>query len=167
MTRLASLLLALALVPLMGGSLAGGSLTGRTGSVGLVGFSYSTNGMSTEQMCSYGVRSEGGRYLADIELYCRLEYTDVPLEDEEVRRLEQLIADHGLWDWNGFSKSSPDVLDGKGFSLSASFEDGREIRAWGSNSFPKGYSAAAQAIEDFFADVMARRGIDPESDMDK
>lgn len=167
MTRLASLLLALALVPLMGGGLAGGSLTGRTGSDALVGFSYRTSGMSAEEIRAYSVRTEGGRCLADIELYCRLEYADVPLEDDEVGRLERLIADLGLWDWNGFSQSSPDVLDGKSFSLSASFADGREIRAWGSNAFPEGYMEAAQAIEDFFADVMARRGIDPESDMDK
>lgn len=167
MTRLASLLLALALVPLMGGGLAGGSLAGRTGSDALVGFSYRTSGMSAEEIRAYGVRTEGGRCLADIELYCRLEYADVPLEDEEVGRLERLIADFGLWDWNGFSGSNPDVLDGESFSLSASFADGREIKAWGSNSFPAGYFDAAQAIEEFFADVMARRGIDPESDMGK
>lgn len=162
MTHLASLLLALALVPLMGGGLAG-----RTGSDALVGFSYRTSGMSAEEIRAYGVRTEGGRCLADIELYCCLEYADVPLEDEEVRRLERLIADFGLWDWNGFSVSNPDVLDGESFSLSASFADGREIKAWGSNSFPAGYFDAAQAIEEFFADVMARRGIDPESDMGK
>lgn len=170
MTRLASLLLALALVPLMGGGLAGGNLaggglTGRTGSAGLVGFSYSTSGMSAEAIRAYSVRTEGGRCLADIELYCRLEYAGLPLEDDEVGRLERLIADFGLWDWNGFSGSSPDVLDGKSFALSVSFADGREIKAWGSNSFPAGYFDAAQAIEEFFADVMARRGIDPESDM--
>ena len=162
MTRLAALLLALALVPLMGGG-----PVGRTGSDALVGFSYRTSGMSAEEIRSYSVRTEGGRCLADIELYCCLEYMDVPLEDEEVRGLERLIADCGLWDWNGFSGSNPDVLDGESFSLSASFADGREIRAWGSNSFPEGYFHADQAIEDFFAGVMARHGIDPDSDMNK
>ena len=162
MTRLAALLLALALVPIMGGG-----PVSRTGSDALVGFSYRTSGMSAEEIRSYSVRTEGGRCLADIELYCCLEYTDVPLEDEEVRGLERLIADCGLWDWNGFSGSNPDVLDGESFSLSASFADGREIRAWGSNSFPGGYFHADQAIEDFFAGVMARHGIDPDSDMNK
>ena len=162
MTRLAALLLALALVPIMGGG-----PVGRTGSDALGGLSYRTSGMSAEEIRSDSVRTEGGRCLADIELYCCLEYTDVPLEDEEVRGLERLIADCGLWDWNGFSGSNPDVLDGESFSLSASFADGREIRAWGSNSFPGGYFHADQAIEDFFAGVMARHGIDPDSDMNK
>ena len=34
----------------------------------------------------------------------------MPLEDEEVRRLERLIADFGLWDWNGKLNTTPETV---------------------------------------------------------
>lgn len=99
---------------------------------------------------------------ADFELYCRYEIEGVELDAADVEALRALIDENDLWSWNGFQKSNSYVLDGDSFGLSASFADGTELNAWGSNAYPKGYSAGAQAICAYFEALMEKYEIDPE-----
>ncbi|MBQ6601838.1 MAG: hypothetical protein IJH99_00335 [Eubacterium sp.] len=41
--------------------------------------------------------------------------------------------------WDGFSESASDVLDGEGFSLDITREDGSTLHAYGSNAWPDGF----------------------------
>lgn len=129
----------------------------------LTAFSFSHGGMSTDQIYTYGVRCQDGRMLADFDLYCRYEIEGVELDGEDAELLRALIDENDLWSWNGFRESNSHVLDGDSFGLRAAFADGTELSAWGSNAWPKGYSAGAQAICAYFEALMEKYGIDPES----
>ena len=128
----------------------------------LTAFSFNHGGMSTDQIFSYAVYERDGRMLADFELYCRYEIEGVELDAADVEALRALIDENDLWLWNGFQESNSYVLDGDSFGLSASFADGTELSAWGSNAYPDGYSAGAQAICAYFEALMEKHGIDPE-----
>ena len=156
MKQLLSALLALIL------SLTGAQTAPVRTDAALTAFSFSHGGMSMDQIYSYAVYARDGRMLADFELYCRYEIEGVELDGEDVELLRALIDELDLWSWNGFQKSNSQVLDGDSFGLSASFADGTELSAWGSNAYPKGYSAGAQAICAYFEALMEKYGIDPE-----
>ena len=128
----------------------------------LTTFSFTPGGMSTDQIFSYAVYERDGRMLADFDLYCRYEIEGVELDAADVEALRELIDENDLWSWNGFQESNSYVLDGDSFGLSASFADGTKLSAWGSNAYPKGYSAGAQAICAYFEALMEKYGIDPE-----
>ena len=128
----------------------------------LTTFSFNHGGMSVDQIYSYAVYEQDGRMLADFELYCRYEIEGVALDEADAEALRVLIDEFDLWSWNGFQKSNSYVLDGDSFGLSASFADGTELSAWGSNAYPKGYSAGAQAICAYFEALMEKYEIDPE-----
>lgn len=125
----------------------------------LTEFQYSHSGMDMSQIYCYSVRAEGGRLLADFDLYCAYEIRDVALDAEDAAALRALIDECDLWSWNGFSRSSSDVLDGEWFSLSAAFGDGTQLSASGSNAFPKGYREGAAEIRGFFEDMMEKHGV--------
>ena len=156
MKQLLSALLALIL------SLTGAQTAPVRTDAALTAFSFSHGGMSMDQIYSYAVYARDGRMLADFELYCRYEIEGVELDAADVESLRALIDENDLWSWNGFRKSNSQVLDGDSFGLSASFADGTELSAWGSNAYPKGYSAGAQAICAYFEALMEKYGIDPE-----
>ena len=59
-----------------------------------------------------------------------------------------ILRAHNVLSWNGFAKSDPHMLDGTSFSLSIAFSDGTAISARGTNSYPKGLSAAVKEIRD-------------------
>lgn len=127
-------------------------------------FSFRHSGMSTEEIYTYSVRKDGGRYLADFDLFCQFEFHDVPLEDEDAAALKTLMDEYSLREWNGFAKSNSFVLDGESFGLSAAFADGKTLQASGNNAFPRGYHEGAAAIKRFFAEIMDKHGIDPWED---
>ena len=112
----------------------------------LTASSFNHGGMSMDQIFSYAVYEQDGRMLADFDLYCRYEIEGVALDAADVEALRALIDACNLWSWNGFKRSNSYVLDGESFGLRAAFADGTELNAWGSNAWPEGYGAGAQAI---------------------
>lgn len=87
-------------------------------------------------------------------------YTVMYSGGEDRRRLEQraetdcdeiiaLLNDCAVLKWDGFyGKNPPSVLDGTMFSFRAEINDGRKIRASGSNNFPKHYRDFTNALYD-------------------
>ena len=61
-----------------------------------------------------------------------------------------ILRAHNALAWDGFAKSDPHMLDGTSFSLSIALSDGTAISARGTNSYPKGLSAAVKEIRDLF-----------------
>lgn len=129
-------------------------------------FCYSNSGSSTYEIYSYEVKKdkESGEMVVVYELNCGNEVYTVPADEELLQALAAIVADHNMQRWDGFSEIDSMILDGSGFSLSVAFEDGSRIRASGSNSFPRGFSAAWEAIDDLFTKYLEKNGIDPEWD---
>jgi len=61
-----------------------------------------------------------------------------------------ILRAHNVLAWDGFAKSDPHMLDGTSFSLSIAFDDGTTVSARGTNSYPKGLSAAVREIRNLF-----------------
>ena len=116
-------------------------------------FWFTRSGMSAAQGCSYSVKeTKRGRFVW-IDLYYSCHYV-LPMTDEDMTAFSALLHELNLTEWNGFRRSDPDVLDGEDFSLSVVFADGDEISAYGSNSFPSGYSDKMRRVEEFFRALM-------------
>ncbi|MBQ2412130.1 MAG: hypothetical protein II313_01760, partial [Anaerotignum sp.] len=84
------------------------------------------------------------------ELNCGWEKLDVDLEDDIMDQLETIVYEHQMYQWDGFSKTDTNVMDGEGFSLDITFMDGTTVSAHGSNAFPSGYGAAEDAFNGLF-----------------
>ena len=63
-------------------------------------------------------------------------------------QVTDILRTHHALSWNGFAQSDPHMLDGTSFTLFIAFDDGTTIFARGTNSYPKGLSAAMQEIKD-------------------
>ena len=128
------------------------------GNVPVVSFAYSHSGSSRLEFCSYKVTKDAVRY----DLFCGLLTGTLPADDNFMQDLSALTDNHNLRKWDGFDKFSSFVMDGSGFELNVSFEDGTGITASGGNSFPEGYDNARSAIDGLFRGYLKKHGIDPE-----
>lgn len=73
---------------------------------------------------------------------------------DTMEKLSKLCADLNILSWDKFNKSMKNVLDGSGFYLTVSFEDGTHINAQGSNSFPKNYSQFEKGLAEVMEPVI-------------
>ena len=113
-------------------------------------FSYSHNGSISYDGYNYTFyQDENGVHLT-AELNCGWEKLDVDLEDGIMEQLETIVFEHQMYQWDGFSKTDTNVMDGEGFSLDITFMDGTTVSAHGSNAFPSGYGAAEDAFNGLF-----------------
>ena len=69
-------------------------------------------------------------------------------DPELLEELRDLVFRYGVDGWDGFNESDPYVLDGEGFTLQLRFDDGTEVRAYGSNAFPPQYFTAMAALRE-------------------
>jgi len=69
---------------------------------------------------------------------------------ETVAQATDILRAHNVLSWNEYAESNPLVLDGTSFSLFIVFDDGTTISARGTNSYPKGLSAAVREIQSLF-----------------
>lgn len=127
-------------------------------------FSYSHSGSSTIEIYSYELEKdeETGEMQVEYDLFCGYQTYTLPADNELVLGLRTLVKDHDLRKWDGFDKSNSLIMDGSGFELCVSFDDGTGINASGSNSFPEGYGEAANAIDNLFRGYLKKHGIEPE-----
>ena len=70
----------------------------------------------------------------------------VPMNEEAVQALMEVIETYEVSSWDGFSKANENVLDGEGFSLEIGFTDGTCVKADGDNAFPDHYVDAMGEI---------------------
>lgn len=68
-------------------------------------------------------------------------YIDITCEvdSDTMDRLNRLFGELNIISWDKFKKSDDYVLDGSGFYLYATFDDGTAMSAQGSNCFPENY----------------------------
>ena len=60
------------------------------------------------------------------------------LTEDEIGEFKKALIIGRVNEWDGFDKVNNNILDGEGFDFSAKINE-VEIKAHGSNSFPKGY----------------------------
>ena len=127
-------------------------------------FYYSHRGSISYDIYSYDVvkNEETGEMSVNYELNCGYETYTLPADAELMQELTALVHTHDLHKWDGFAKSDSMIMDGSGFSLGVSFENGDGITASGSNSFPNGYGDASRAIDELFMGYLKKHGITPE-----
>ena len=114
----------------------------------LESFCYETVGTAMGSEMELSIIREGDGFAVtqsfDGEQTVRSAYVEQMVGEQ----VNDILRAHDALSWNGFEKSNPLVMDGSSFILSITFDDGTTISARGTNSYPKGLSAAVQEIED-------------------
>ena len=100
---------------------------------------------------SYAVTPEKDGYLLTID-----EDRVGSISREEVDALCAVIEKYDLVAWDGFSGSTPFVLDGEGFLLEFTLTDGTTVRAAGDNAFPPDYFNAMGELCGILDDAASR-----------
>ena len=111
---------------------------------GIASFSYSYGGSIGGDSWSVEIERQGNG--DNTITYNAMEYGDLgelkmTAGSELMQELERIYAEHKLYRWEGYSKTDTGVLDGSGFSLFISFNDGSDMSASGDNVWPEGYNA--------------------------
>lgn len=96
-----------------------------------------------------GVRFEHYSALNPEEEKNRWYFCEFDGTDEDYRFFTELFGKAGIKDWDGFSGSDPDALDGESFVFDATLAGGSAIYANGSNSFPEGYGILKNGLYEF------------------
>ncbi|MBR0385410.1 MAG: hypothetical protein IJI05_02550 [Erysipelotrichaceae bacterium] len=142
----------------------------KTNESGISSFSYDYNGSIGANSYHYEVtRTDDGK--AEIE-YDAMEYDSLgemtmTVQTDLLDQLDELYRKHNVARWDGYSKYNPNVLDGDGFSLSISFNDGKSMSAHGSNAEPDGYRefiSELKAIIDPYLEQMRQAAIQQKID---
>jgi len=125
-----------------------------------------TNGFESIEICMYADEAGTRSYKAEkTEKGATLSYyqglweffDDVEQEDclkqrvvggeELYKRVLELANTYKIKNWDGFSESDNEVLDGSSFNFYATL-DGENIYAHGSNAFPEGFNEFRDALWD-------------------
>ena len=128
-------------------------LRAKSNESGLKSFYYGYHG--SRRGSNYTVVSENGKAVLKYDSGKNREFGLMEYECEAslMEALYGLYKDCNICSWNGFSKVNKRVLDGDGFSLKLIFNDGKELSAYGSNAFPKGYGDFIQKLDELMTPV--------------
>ncbi len=68
-------------------------------------------------------------------------------------RLADIINENEVVKWDGFDRSDNGVLDGGGFVLKITYDDGKTIEAHGYMMFPDNYDVVSDKFEELFSEI--------------
>jgi len=115
-------------------------------------FTYQYNGM--REGYTYTARAaEGGTELEISLIFGDFQET-LLVQEPVLEKLGEIAGNYRLDRWDGFDKVDKRVLDGEGFTLYMTLEDGTRIEAHGSNAFPQGYQDAKSEITALFEELI-------------
>jgi len=114
-------------------------------------YSYSTGTMIYSKVM-YDLEYQDDKYILKIkpDQVPDEETITVELDNNTVEKIEEALNDYSVSDWDGFSKSDLNVLDGNSFSFSISFDDDKRISASGYMMYPKNYREVKSLLESIF-----------------
>lgn len=122
-------------------------------------FEFSHTGSSTEECFLYSAKQEGGGTRLYTEgLFSGGLIVDTVIDEPVLEQLGEIAGKYRMDRWDGFDKSSANVMDGSSFSLSITLADGTTVSARGSNKFPDGYGDAEREICTLFEELIDRYG---------
>ena len=111
---------------------------------------YETIGTAMGSETELSIVREGDGFTATQSSCGRQTVRRASVEQMVGEQVTDILRAHDALSWNGFEKSDPLVLDGTSFTLAVAFDDGTTISARGTNSYPKGLSAAVGEIKNLF-----------------
>lgn len=79
-------------------------------------------------------------------------YDEVQYEisDDDVEKLSRLCEKYNILSWDKYSRVDTGCLDGSGFHVRITYEDGTSIYGQGDNCFPKNYYDFVNELRDLF-----------------
>ena len=83
------------------------------------------------------------------------------IRDEELKGFESLLKELDIASWDGFNGNEKNVLDGRSFSLSVTYWNGKTISANGYMRFPRDYAKKMSRVYALLDEVLVRHGIAP------
>jgi hypothetical protein len=113
-------------------------------------FVYETRGTAMGSETSFSIAREGDGFIVTQSAGGGQIVHTAYVGRETVAQATDILRAHNVLSWNEYAESNPLVLDGTSFSLFIVFDDGTTISARGTNSYPKGLSAAVREIQSLF-----------------
>ena len=107
---------------------------------------FSWGGMMYMRVFEYDFELRDGDWWLVLLGYEQEELLAAPLTQSECQQLQEAVQNADLPSWDGFDETNPNVLDGEGFWLEATYDDGTTVAAHGNNSFPDGYHAFKDTV---------------------
>ena len=119
----------------------GKGILARSNKSGIAKFSYRFDGTIGGNNFVYTVAEKDGAAVFACESMRRRDVgkAEMPVDKNVLERLYKAYLDLRLAAWNGYSRYNSRIHDGRGFSLSIRFRDGKELSASGMNAFPARY----------------------------
>ena len=97
-------------------------------------------------------RSYEMRQMEDGSLMTAKNDEEGPADQEMPVLLAELAEAYGVAGWDGFDGAAEGVLDGEGFLLTITWENGFSIHASGENAFPARYGDFRDAVRELFGE---------------
>ena len=128
----------------------GAGIWARNNTSGISDFHYRYDGTIGGDNYSYRVSIKDGTafFVYESMEYPELGKATVTVDRSVVQKLNDIYINQRLAAWDGYSKYNKHILDGRGFSLNITFNDGKCISAHGMNAFPPHYEEFCTAISD-------------------
>lgn len=125
---------------------------------GITSFRYSYNGSIGADSYSVTVKKDGDAAIVTFEGMQYDAYGEMTSSEDVslLAELEKMYNDCKLYQWEGYDKYNPMVLDGDGFSLSIGFADGKSMSCGGSNAYPDGYRDFSNKREEILRPIIDR-----------
>lgn len=111
-------------------------------------FSYS-NGYMANAYTTYDIELKDNKYYVVIKPYLIPEEQtfEVEIDKKTIKEIINILNKYEVSEWDGFSKSDKNVLDGDSFSFWVYLEDGTDIHASGYMMWPKNYGEVRSELD--------------------
>lgn len=117
----------------------------------IVGFNYNVGGFGPNYAYTVQRSEEDNKYIFECADYENsIKNVRGEVDEELLLDFSQLCADLNVISWDKFDMVAKNVLDGEGFYLTITYEDGTKIHAEGENAFPKNYSEFKSGVAEIF-----------------
>ena len=78
---------------------------------------------------------------------------DTEINKSVLTKLNKIINNNNITDWNGFNGKNEEILDGYSFSLNVMYANGESIQASGYHKTPKNYDKGHDALVKFLKTI--------------
>lgn len=107
---------------------------------------FGENGSMIPEISSFTLTRTGEETQVRLDIGYSDEYFLHMESGELMNRVQEILEENQVGEWNGFHGNNPWVLDGYGFHLYVTFVDGTHVSASGTNCFPPNFSTVSSAL---------------------
>lgn len=113
-------------------------------------YSYSKNGVS----CDYNITTSTNKVVLNASgntTNCNI--NEIILDESQIEKLEKIIDDNKLKEWNNFKEQGEYVSNGEEFSIQIGYDSGENIFAYGYMEFPDNYQNVHNELIKLFEEI--------------